>query len=229
MNSATYSANSIRSARRCSSAGSASPTSTPRRRVGGQSGSVASEKPLAWSAERHRTPATVRAVSGSDVRVLYVLGIYHSGTTVRSNLVGQRDGFFAAGELRHLWPKLALGGYRCGCGEPLEACPVWTEILRSACGEGADHVAWARQMWQWQREVLRKHHTWAAVPGLLRRRAFSRDSPAGRYAGEPPGLAARCCCVTRTSSPGRMSRSRPCRRWPESRPGFRSPPALSLQ
>jgi len=115
---------------------------------------------------------------------LYVLGIYHSGTTVLSNLVGQRDGFFAAGELRHLWPKLALGGYRCGCGEPLEACPVWTEILRSACGEGADHVAWARQMWQWQREVLRKHHTWAAVPGLLRRRAFSRDSPAGRYAGE---------------------------------------------
>ena len=65
-------------------------------------------------------------VSGSDVRVLYVLGIYHSGTTVLSNLVGQLDGFFAAGELRHLWPKLALGGYRCGCGEPLEECPAWT-------------------------------------------------------------------------------------------------------
>jgi hypothetical protein len=124
----------------------------------------------------------VGAVPGSDVRVLYVLGIYHSGTTVLSNLVGQRDGFFSAGELRHLWPKLALGGYRCGCGEPLEACPVWSEILRSALGEGADHVLWARQMWQWQREVLRKHHTWAAVPGLLRRRGFSQESPAGRYA-----------------------------------------------
>lgn len=120
-------------------------------------------------------------VSGSDLRVLYVLGIYHSGTTVLSNLVGQRDGFFSAGELRHLWPKLALGGYRCGCGEPLEACPVWTEILRSACGDTADRVAWASQMWQWQREVLRKHHTWVAVPGLLRRRALDPDSAAGRY------------------------------------------------
>jgi hypothetical protein len=122
----------------------------------------------------------VGGVSGSDVRVLYVLGIYHSGTTVLSNLVGQRDGFFSAGELRHLWPKLALGGYRCGCGETLEQCPVWSEILRSACDD-ADGAAWAGQMWQWQRAALRKHHTWAAVPRLLSR-SVKPGSPAARYA-----------------------------------------------
>ena len=31
-------------------------------------------------------------MSAGDLRVLYVMGIYHSGTTVLSNLVGQLDG-----------------------------------------------------------------------------------------------------------------------------------------
>ena len=71
-------------------------------------------------------------MSVGNPRVLYVLGIYHSGTTVLSNLVGQLDGFFAVGELRTLWPKLTLPDPRCGCGEPLQTCPVWSRILKSA-------------------------------------------------------------------------------------------------
>jgi len=93
-------------------------------------------------------------MSGGDLRVLYVMGIYHSGTTVLSNLVGQLDGFFAVGELRALWPKLTRPHYRCGCGELLQECPVWSRILDSTFGAGEERVALARDMWRCQREAV---------------------------------------------------------------------------
>jgi hypothetical protein len=122
--------------------------------------------------------------AGADLRVLYVLGIYHSGTTVLSNMVGQLDGYFCVGELRTLWPKLTLPESRCGCGELLVECPVWSRILRSTFGEGEARVASARQMWQYQREALHEHHTWLRVGSVLRGRGkeLAPNSPLGRYA-----------------------------------------------
>ncbi len=123
-------------------------------------------------------------MSADDVRVLYVMGIYHSGTTVLSNLVGQLDGFFAVGELRTLWPKLTRTHYRCGCGELLLQCPVWSQILNSAFGEGEDLAALARDMWRCQREALHEYHTWLRVGGLLRRRreGLPADGALAHYA-----------------------------------------------
>lgn len=129
-------------------------------------------------------------MSVGNPRVLYVLGIYHSGTTVLSNLVGQLDGFFAVGELRTLWPKLTLPDPQCGCGEPLQTCPVWSRILKSALGEGEERVARAREMWRYQRAALYQYHTWLRVGSVLRHR--KKGPPAGgplaRYAEGMAGL-----------------------------------------
>jgi hypothetical protein len=123
-------------------------------------------------------------VSLADIRVLYVLGIYHSGTTVLSNLVGQLDGFCCVGELRTLWPKLTLPESRCGCGELLAECPVWSRILKTTLGEGEERIAAATQMWQDQRAALREYHTWLRVGSVLRHRGneLPADTPLGRYA-----------------------------------------------
>jgi Sulfotransferase family len=123
-------------------------------------------------------------MSGAELAVLYVLGIYHSGTTVLSNLVGQLDGFFCVGELRTLWPKLALSDYRCGCGELLVACPVWSRILGAMFADEAERTSVATQMWQDQRAVLGEYHTWTRVRSVLaqRGRVLSAQTPLGRYA-----------------------------------------------
>jgi hypothetical protein len=123
-------------------------------------------------------------MTGTDLRVLYVLGIYHSGTTVLSNLVGQLDSFFCVGELRTLWPKLTLPESRCGCGELLTECPVWSAILTATLGDGAERVARAREMWQFQREGLHQYHTWLRVGSVLRQRGSELPvgSPLARYA-----------------------------------------------
>jgi hypothetical protein len=109
-------------------------------------------------------------MSGACPRVLYVLGIYHSGTTLLSNLAGQLDGFSCVGELRSVWRKSALPNARCGCGLRLSECTVWSSILKSALGEGKEREALAREMSQRQREAVHEFHTWSRVPGLLRLR-----------------------------------------------------------
>lgn len=104
----------------------------------------------------------------ASVRVLYVLGIYHSGTTLLGNLTGQLDGFFSVGELRTVWRKLANPATKCGCGKKLADCPVWDEIFHTAFGN-VDLAAFGTHMWRLQRETLHEFHTWLRVPALLRR------------------------------------------------------------
>ncbi len=120
----------------------------------------------------------------TDLRVLYVLGIYHSGTTLLGNLAGQLDGFFSVGELRSFWRKATLPNARCGCGTRLSECAVWNPILQSVLGQGEEREALARDMWHCQREVLHEHHTWLRVPSLLRRqgRELPAGTPLARYA-----------------------------------------------
>jgi Sulfotransferase family len=125
-------------------------------------------------------------MSASRPRVLYVLGIHHSGTTLLSNLLGQLDGFACVGELRSVWRKSVLPGARCGCGQRLADCPVWLPVLRSVLGEGQEREALAREMTRCQRETLAEFHTWRHVPSVLRHRAVGRgeDGPLARYGGQ---------------------------------------------
>ncbi|MGH2556659.1 MAG: sulfotransferase family protein [Actinomycetota bacterium] len=117
-------------------------------------------------------------------KVAYVLGVYRSGTTLLSNLMGQLDGFFCVGELRAIWRELGLATARCGCGMPLGACETWQHILGSAYGGMVEARKLAPQMLSWQRQALREKHTWQRVPALLRHRQLgSIDESARRYAG----------------------------------------------
>jgi hypothetical protein len=123
-------------------------------------------------------------VSHAEVKVLYILGIHHSGTTLLGNLTGQLDGFVSVGELRSLWRKLTLPRARCGCGAGLTACPVWRPILGLALGEPGGWAVLGHDIWQDQRRALAEYHTWRQVPALLRHRGreLPPASPAARYA-----------------------------------------------
>jgi Sulfotransferase family len=69
------------------------------------------------------------------VKVLYILGRGRSGSTIFANVLGALDGYFSAGEVRYLWdPVVTASG--CGCGRPVEGCPVWSRVL--AATEGVD-------------------------------------------------------------------------------------------
>jgi hypothetical protein len=103
------------------------------------------------------------------VKVLYLLAVYRSGSTITSNLIGQLEGFCCVGELRALWRQLDVPDARCGCGALLPKCPLWSEVLSEAFGSVDEARALAGTLRHDQAQVLRWSHTWLKVPSLLRR------------------------------------------------------------
>lgn len=67
----------------------------------------------------------------SPVKVLYIAGMPHSGSTILSQVLGEVPGVTALGELYYLWDAHEKG-LPCGCGEPLADCPWWSEVLGAA-------------------------------------------------------------------------------------------------
>lgn len=63
------------------------------------------------------------------MRVVYIGGYGHSGSTLLNIMLGQAPGIMGAGELSRLagaaWPHEEF----CSCGEPLSHCPVWHAII----------------------------------------------------------------------------------------------------
>jgi len=69
------------------------------------------------------------------VKVLYIAGLPHSGTTLLARILGEVEGFFAAGEVYALSERIEHGDL-CGCGAPLGECPFWSAALRSGFPDG---------------------------------------------------------------------------------------------
>jgi hypothetical protein len=68
------------------------------------------------------------------VKVLYIAGWGRSGTTILDNILGSYENVFSAGELYYLWRRGLVQGRRCGCGEKLAECPLWSKVLHVAYG-----------------------------------------------------------------------------------------------
>ncbi|MGB3634443.1 MAG: hypothetical protein WA982_10425, partial [Rubrobacteraceae bacterium] len=65
-------------------------------------------------------------------KVLYIVGLGRSGSTILSNSLGQIDGFFSAGEICYIWRQNFIENRLCGCGQPFDKCPVWTQVVKKA-------------------------------------------------------------------------------------------------
>ena len=95
-------------------------------------------------------------MADSPVKVLYVVGLGRSGSTILSNSLGQIPGFFSGGELNFIWRHNVLENRLCGCGRPFRECPVWTEVMDRAFG-GMDGVD-AREMMRLANSGTRTRH-----------------------------------------------------------------------
>jgi hypothetical protein len=95
------------------------------------------------------------------VKVLYILGSSRCGSTLVGNILGEFDGFFNTGELRFLWDRI-VQGRRCGCGAPINVCPIWQRVLHETLN-GRDSSSAAREMIEFQRFSTRLHKTWSLV------------------------------------------------------------------
>lgn len=78
-------------------------------------------------------------MESGKVKVLYIAGVGRSGSTILGNVLGQIDGFFHGGELRHIWDRSMVENWYCGCGLLFKECEIWRAVLQEAFG-GADRI-----------------------------------------------------------------------------------------
>ncbi len=65
----------------------------------------------------------------SPPTVCYILAAGRSGSTLLGRILGQADGCCDVGELSGLWRVRRFDDWRCGCGELLDRCPFWSDVL----------------------------------------------------------------------------------------------------
>lgn len=101
--------------------------------------------------------------ASSPIPVVYVVSGTRSGSTLIDTILGSIDGWFSAGELRFLWERGILEGRRCGCGEPVLSCAVWSAVLAHDDGGRPIGDVHARDVVDWQHQALRVRHTMHAL------------------------------------------------------------------
>ncbi len=99
-------------------------------------------------------------MSGQRQKVLYIMSGTRSGSTILDQVLGEIDGFFSSGELRFVWERGLLEDRKCGCGLPVRACPVWSQVLATDLGEGPLSRRSAQEMVSRLHDGVRVRHTW---------------------------------------------------------------------
>lgn len=67
-------------------------------------------------------------------KVAFIAGHMRGGSTLLSMLLGQQEGYFAAGELNRLWRGGFLNNELCTCGKPFRSCDFWNAVVQDAFG-----------------------------------------------------------------------------------------------
>jgi Sulfotransferase domain len=71
-------------------------------------------------------------MSGEDERVppriVFIVGMGRSGTTLLELLLGRLSGWVAGGELSRYWHGESIPGWVCGCGRLLAECDFWRQV-----------------------------------------------------------------------------------------------------
>jgi hypothetical protein len=101
-------------------------------------------------------------------QVLYIAGSGRCGSTLLGSVLEQVDGFFSPGELMNFWDRGIIDQHPCGCGLPLEACALWSRVVKQLGGQNI--YARARAMMKLQRTVARTRH----LPLLMSKRGRQR-------------------------------------------------------
>lgn len=131
-------------------------------------------------------------------KVLFIMGMTRSGSTVLDNVLGESEGFFSAGEVRLIWKRGVLEDRSCGCGRPVMDCPVWGQVLADAYGDDGRRALDARAgaALRTQRTAVRIRHTWEllrrdpkALPPERLRKYVSIVAPLYRSIGAATGAS----------------------------------------
>jgi hypothetical protein len=102
------------------------------------------------------------------MKILYIVGVGRSGSTLLERMLGALPGWHNAGELNAIFSRVARQDQRCGCGTPFSSCDFWRAVGEKAFG-GWDEVA--EHMSRLQPRVVRQRFVPRLATGTIGRSA----------------------------------------------------------
>lgn len=93
-----------------------------------------------------------------EVDVVYIGGLGRSGSTLLDRALGSLPGFFAVGEMMHLFGRVMRDDERCSCGRPARSCEIWGDVIADLEADGLPAPV---------EEVDRLRHRWTEGWALL--------------------------------------------------------------
>ena len=94
------------------------------------------------------------------MKVLYIVGVGRSGSTLLERMLGAIPGSVNTGELNAIFSRVATQDQRCGCGASFSGCPFWAAVGEEAFG-GWSSVT--ERMSRLQPRLVRQRH----IPRLM--------------------------------------------------------------
>lgn len=98
------------------------------------------------------------------MKVLYIVGVGRSGSTLLERMMGALPGWVNAGELNATFSRVSRQDQRCGCGSPFSACDFWQAVGEEAFGGWAEVTA---RMSELQPRVVRQRFVPRLVSGVM--------------------------------------------------------------
>ncbi|RLB38678.1 MAG: hypothetical protein DRH12_12535 [Deltaproteobacteria bacterium] len=76
----------------------------------------------------------------SKIPVIYILGYGRSGSTLLDGLLGSIRGCVSCGEIIGLWRDVNQANSLCSCGQKLENCQFWGQIVKSVLAKNGGRL-----------------------------------------------------------------------------------------
>ena len=126
------------------------------------------------------SPTKAGGESDDPTRIVLIVGMGRSGTTLLELLLGRLEGWVAGGELRRYWHGESMPGWICGCGRRIGDCDFWRQIRTHLREDGISPDDRARFL-TLQRTHLRLRPAPMARLVISTQRADDTLSPLYRY------------------------------------------------
>ena len=98
------------------------------------------------------------------MKVLYIVGVGRSGSTLLERTLGTLPGWHNAGEVNAVFSRVARQDQRCGCGSPFSSCDFWQTVGQQAFGGWSEVTARISRL---QPRVVRQRYVPRLVSGVM--------------------------------------------------------------
>jgi len=101
------------------------------------------------------------------LRVVYILGMGRSGSTLLDRLLSQQEGTISLGEASNIWRNGVLEDRTCACGASFTRCDFWHDVARAS--SGALSLAPAQEVVRFHDRHLDTRRMWRMLTAARRR------------------------------------------------------------